>query len=314
MSNGPMIPGGRAESVTGLAQLSPWNSRLVRGHVCVRLSHGATASPCRSRHHRCIFVVCFRALAIAEHELTDGITDPSDPSLIFERLLEIARISALEEMASGMAHELNQPLGAIATFSQAGERMLNRPEPLVQRALDVFRQISTEALTAGEGIRRIRRLFDGGGATRVAYDLCEVIDELRPALEALALKVDGEFKVIAPLDLPRVTIDRLRIQHVLFALVQNAFDASAEVDRPLVTIELASDRYAVQTSVLDVGPGVPAEAQEQLFRPFFTTKQRGTGLGLASSRAIIEAHEGTIGFDNLPAAGSRFWFRLPATR
>src|SRR5271154_2878193 len=80
--------------------------------------------------------------------------------LILKQLLEIARSSALAEMASGVAHELNQPLGAIATFSQAGERMLNRPEPLVDRALEVFRQINLEALGAGEGINRIRRLFD----------------------------------------------------------------------------------------------------------------------------------------------------------
>src|SRR5271169_473178 len=79
---------------------------------------------------------------------------------ILNQLMEIARISALAELASGIAHELNQPLGAFATFAQAGERLLNRPEPLVQRALEVFRQINAEAMSAGEGIRRIRRLFD----------------------------------------------------------------------------------------------------------------------------------------------------------
>ena len=74
--------------------------------------------------------------------------------------MDMSRISALAEMASGIAHELNQPLGAIAAYSQAGSRLLNRPEPLVARALDVFLDINTQALKAGEGIRRIRRLFD----------------------------------------------------------------------------------------------------------------------------------------------------------
>ena len=87
-------------------------------------------------------------------------TNWSGPDLILKQLMEIARASALAEMASGVAHELNQPLGAIATFSQAGERMLNRPDPMVGRALDVFRQINREALGAGEGIKRIRRLFE----------------------------------------------------------------------------------------------------------------------------------------------------------
>ncbi|HUY84386.1 MAG TPA: ATP-binding protein, partial [Steroidobacteraceae bacterium] len=75
---------------------------------------------------------------------------------------------------------------------------------------------------------------------------------------------------------------------------------------------VTGDRYGVETGVIDSGPGVTAEIRAQLFRPFFTTKARGTGLGLASSRAIIEAHEGTIGFELRPNVGSRFWFRLPA--
>ena len=100
---------------------------------------------------------------------------------------------------------------------------------------------------------------------------------------------------------------------MLFALVQNACDAGLSNDAvPNVTIEVGGDRYAVQTSVTDSGGGVAPEHQGQIFRPFFTTKRGGTGLGLASCRAIIESHEGTIGFENLPAGGSRFWFRLPA--
>jgi len=111
---------------------------------------------------------------------------------------------------------------------------------------------------------------------------------------------------------PDLLIDRLRIQHVLFALAQNAVDASAQVsDTPSIRIDVSADRHTVETGVTDSGAGVPMDVREHLFRPFFTTKPQGTGLGLASSRAIIESHEGTIGFDNLPAGGSRFWFRLP---
>ncbi|MFI4889336.1 MAG: ATP-binding protein [Steroidobacterales bacterium] len=107
-------------------------------------------------------------------------------------------------------------------------------------------------------------------------------------------------------------LDRLRIQHVLFALVQNAFEATIACPRPAsVTISVADDRYGVETSIVDSGAGVPAEIQEQLFRPFFTTKPRGTGLGLASCRAIVEAHDGTLGFEQMPEGGSRFWLRLP---
>jgi C4-dicarboxylate-specific signal transduction histidine kinase len=239
-------------------------------------------------------------------------TNWSGTELIHKQLMEIARASALAEMASGVAHELNQPLGAIATFSQAGERMLNRPDPMVSRALDVFRQINLEALDAGEGIKRIRRLFEQQLPARTRCQLPELIAELRPVLDILALRTKGSVRVDVPSSVPDLLIDRLRIQHVLYALTQNAVDASAQMsDPPSIRIDVSADRYTVETGITDSGPGVPADLQGQLFRPFFTTKPQGTGLGLASSRAIIESHDGSIGFDNLPAGGSRFWFRLP---
>jgi two-component system sensor kinase FixL len=119
-------------------------------------------------------------------------------------------------------------------------------------------------------------------------------------------------RVDAPSAVPDLLIDRTRIQHVLYSLFQNAVDAGAPIlNAPSIRIDISADRYSVETGVTDSGPGIPADLQAKLFRPFFTTKPHGTGLGLASSRAIIESHEGTIGFDNLPAGGSRFWFRLP---
>ena len=231
--------------------------------------------------------------------------------LILKQLMEIARASALAEMASGVAHELNQPLGAIATFSQAGQRMLDRPEPMVARALDVFRQINLEALAAGEGIQRIRRLFGQELPSHTRCRLPELIAELQPVLDAMVLNT-GAVRVDVSQPIPDLMIDRLRIQHVLCALTQNAVEASTQAQHPAtIRIDVSSDRYTVETGVTDSGLGVPANLQDQLFRPFFTTKPQGTGLGLASSRAIIESHDGSIGFDNLPAGGSRFWFRLP---
>jgi two-component system sensor kinase FixL len=239
---------------------------------------------------------------------SSGIGSPE----LVSQLMEIARLSALTELASGIAHELNQPLGAIATFAQAGELMLNREEPLVEQTLDVLRQITDAALSAGEGIRRIRRLFDQDSSVRASCEIPELIDELKPVLELFAKNVGGQLRVDINSGVPAVMADRLRIQQVLVALVQNACDASALSDGVRkIGISTRSDRYMVETSVQDSGPGVPASIQRQLFRPFFTTKQRGTGLGLASSKAIVEAHEGTMGFENLSAGGSRFWFRLP---
>lgn len=231
---------------------------------------------------------------------------------ILHQLMEMARISALAEMASGFAHELNQPLAAIAAFSQAGERMLDRPDPLVGRALQVFGYINHEALSAGEDIQRVRRLFERGVPVLCRCQMPDVIEEIRPALNILALSVGCDLRVTADGGLPDLLIDRLRIQHVLFALTQNAAHASAHVASATIKIDVCADRYAVRTSIVDSGSGVSDHARDQLFRPFFTTKPQGTGLGLASSRAIVEAHEGTMGFDNLAGGGSCFWFKLPA--
>lgn len=227
--------------------------------------------------------------------------------------MQVARTSALEEMASGFAHELNQPIGAIATFAQAAERMLARPEPMVASAAEVLNHISTEALNAGQGIRRIRALFDRANAARTTSQVADVASELLPVLQLLAVRHGITLQLEMQPDLPDVCIDRLRIQHVLFALVQNALEAPPRQDTPPgVRIEISGDRYAVQVSVIDRSAGPPADARAQLFRPFFTTKPNGTGLGLASSRAIVEAHGGGIGFDDDASGGARFWFTLPA--
>lgn len=234
------------------------------------------------------------------------------PGAFLNQLMEIARVSALAEMASGISHQINQPLGAIAAFSQAGERLLNRPDPLVDRATEVFRHISDEALNAGEGIRRIRRLFDQVTASRSRCDMSELITELRPVLDVLAASHHGTLEVVAAAEKPQLLVDRLGIQHVLFALVQNAFEATNGCSRPAsVTISVGGNRYGTETSIIDNGCGVPVEMEDRLFQHFFTTKPRGTGLGLVSCRAIVEAHEGTLGFERVPAGGSRFWLRLP---
>jgi len=237
-----------------------------------------------------------------------------DSRVLLEQLLQVARMSALEEMASGIAHELNQPIGAITTFAQAGQRMLERPQPMVGEAAEVMRHISNEALNAGEGIRRIRSLFHGHHAERTDCNLADVVAELMPVLELLAVRSGATLQFSSQRALPSVAIDRLRIQHVLFALVQNALEApTRNGETPQVRIDVSSDRYNVRVTVEDSGLGIPDEAREQRFRPFFTTKTHGTGLGLASSRAVAESHEGSLDVENVAGGGTRFCLRLPAS-
>jgi C4-dicarboxylate-specific signal transduction histidine kinase len=247
--------------------------------------------------------------------MSDNTTELSSAETFLKKLMGVVRRSALAEMASGLAHEFNQPLAAIATFSHAGERMLNRQEPMVERAIGVFRDVSQEALGAGERLQGIRRLFEQERVNQARCQMSELITEIRPVLNSLGRYNNTTMHFDSHGVVPDVRVDRLRIQNVLLALVQNAIDASAQVSgERLIRIDVSAERYTVETGITDSGPGVPADLTEQLFRPFFTTKAQGTGLGLASSRTIVESHEGTIGFQNRAQGGVRFWFRLPVAQ
>jgi signal transduction histidine kinase len=252
------------------------------------------------------------APTMTERPSQPAYTNDAETHALLARLMDVARASALEEMASGLAHELNQPLGAIATYSQAAERMLTKSPPMIDAAKDAVGQISKEALGAGEGIRRIRRLFSREAAEKKRCSISSILFELEPLLRLLGERNGVRLQIDVSPGVPDAFADPLRIQHVLFTLIQNAFEAERTgKQEPQVKVTVASDRYSVEIAVIDNGAGIPAEFQEQIFRPFYTTKSNGTGLGLASSRAIVEMHEGTIGFKST-AEGSRFWFNLPA--
>jgi two-component system sensor kinase FixL len=239
-------------------------------------------------------------------------TSMSPEQELLEQLLAIARASALEEMASGIAHELNQPLGAIVTFAQTAERMLNRPEPMLAETRNVLKLISKEALGASDGIRHIRRLFNREELNRQPSSIADLVRELVPILQLLALRCRGQLSVDLEQDVPLVSVDKLRIQHVLFTLVQNAFEATEGKMGGRVQLTVDGDRYGAKISVIDNGSGIVPEQRQQMFHPFFTTKSNGTGLGLASTKAIIEAHQGTISFEPSAAGGACFRFHLPA--
>jgi signal transduction histidine kinase len=296
---------------TGQTQLSAWMSRVPWHRECGSML-GMDAGTINSALPSALTLQQLSTHPVKAQESTVSTPSELRSAQLLEQLMQIARASALEEMASGMAHELNQPLGAIATFAQAAQRLLSQGDPKLQDVAEILAHIATQALQAGQGIHRIRNRFNGREVTRTTCTLAEVVDELQPVLELLTRRVGARLIVESPAGLPAVSIDRLRIQHVLFTLTQNALEAvHANGVTPTITIQLSGDRYSVQVAVLDTGSGIAKTTQAQLFRPFFTTKQGGTGLGLASSRAIIEAHEGTIGFDDTNK-GARFWFKLPA--
>lgn len=230
-----------------------------------------------------------------------------------DRLQRLGQLTLLGEVASGLAHELNQPLAAIATFAQAGERLLGLPEPRLEKAQQVFKEVSQQALRAGDIIRRMRGLIKRRAAQFEVAEASTLIKEFLLMAEPMAHAQQVRLHSRVEVDSQRVAVDATQIQQALMILFRNALDAVREIggERAQVGIAATLDSGGVLLAVEDQGPGISAEAAAQLFHPFFSTKDNGTGLGLISARNILEAHGSRLEFINLPEYGCRFWFVLP---
>jgi C4-dicarboxylate-specific signal transduction histidine kinase len=230
-------------------------------------------------------------------------------------LAHVLRLSTLGEMATGLAHELNQPLSGIVSYARGCARRLEAGTLDDGAFADVLSRISAEALRAGEIIRRLRALVRKEKPRREELDLNRLVRGVARlvAAEARRRRMRLHLRLQAPL--PVVRADRIQIEQVLLNLIRNGFEAMAEVgvEQRLLTIETAAeDTDLVTVSVTDSGHGIGPEASERVFEPFFTTKGEGIGMGLAISRTIVEAHDGRLSFAAAPV-GTRFWFQLPAS-
>jgi two-component system, LuxR family, sensor kinase FixL len=258
-------------------------------------------------------------IMLSGEDVTDQRRAESDARKALERMNSVSRLATMGEMAAGISHELNQPLAAIANYSQACVRMMAMPAPDTPEIGGALKQISVQALRAGEIIRRIRSLVRGEDVRRESKDINELIREVHSLLAADARIHDGRLALDLAEALPRVAVDDVQIQQVLLNLVHNAFEAqgaergSADVNGAEVEVRIATrhiDGGDVEVSVSDLGPGLPADAEQKIFEPFFTTKSNGTGLGLAISRSIIRAHESRLAYRTNQPRGACFFFVL----
>jgi C4-dicarboxylate-specific signal transduction histidine kinase len=218
------------------------------------------------------------------------------------------------EMAAGIAHELNQPLTAIASYAQACDWLLARGSTDTAEIRDALQQITAQGLRAGEIIRRLRNLVRTPDTLRVETDVNELIEELK----GLALTDARAHNVRLTLELApalaAVVANRVEIQQVVLNLVRNAIEALEGVPperRDIVLRTAPGPDSNVELAVIDSGPGVDAAIVDRLFSPFVTTKPAGAGLGLAISRSIVEAHKGTLRYRPAGASGACFVLRLP---
>ncbi|MFG1361229.1 sensor histidine kinase [Xanthobacter pseudotagetidis] len=228
-------------------------------------------------------------------------------------LVHISRLTAMGEMASTLAHELNQPLSAIANYIKGSRRLLEGDPPRLEMMQDALEKAGEQALRAGQIIRRLRDFVSRGESERRLESLSKLVEEAS-ALALVGAKEHGiqvRFHFGAKCDL--VLADKVQVQQVLLNLMRNAVEAMMDTPRRQLTVrtEPAEDDM-VLISVSDTGHGISPEVGAQLFTPFLTTKRHGMGVGLSISRTIIEAHGGRIWADPNPEGGAVFRFTLRA--
>jgi two-component system sensor kinase FixL len=226
-------------------------------------------------------------------------------------LVHVGRLTAMGEMASALAHELNQPLSAIANYVRGSTRLLDQPTPDVGKVRHALTQAGDQAMRAGYIIRRLRDFVAKGEAERRVERLPKLIEEAG-ALALVGAKAAGvrvRFELDPAVDL--VLADKVQIQQVILNLVRNALESMEQVRRREleVTARPAKDGM-VDICVSDTGPGIDPEIADQLFQPFVTTKSHGMGVGLSICRTIVEAHGGQIWVEPSAAGGAAFHFTL----
>jgi PAS domain S-box-containing protein len=229
-------------------------------------------------------------------------------------LAHATRVMLMGELTASLAHELNQPLTAIVSNAQAGERFLAGKSPSLQDVREILADVVADATRAGEVIRQIRGLVKKGEVEFAPLDLNGIIQEVvvLARTDAIVRKVAVVLELAS--SLPPVHGDKTQLQQVLLNLILNgleAMEASGADERTLVIRTVCEDAATVRVGVQDFGPGIPPERQTRIFEPFYTTKATGMGMGLSVTRSIVGTHGGTIWAENNPERGATFWFSLP---
>ena len=266
-----------------------------------------------------LFTACFATEAVAAGKLLIGVIDISERVRAQAMLAQVqaefahaARVSMLGELTASIAHEINQPLAAIATNASAGLRWLDRPEPDVVEVRALTQRIIADAQRAADIISRVRAMAGHRTPEPAPLAINGVIEE---AMQFLAHELQSQSVTLTlklTRGLPLVLVDRTQLQQVIVNLAVNAVQAMAQKDMTRrLTLRTVLDDAAIHVSVEDNGPGVDAAHQPRIFDSFFTTKSNGMGMGLPICRSIIETSGGAISVRNLESGGAAFSFTLP---
>ncbi len=229
-------------------------------------------------------------------------------------LAHVARLSTMGEMASGLAHELNQPLSAIHTYVQGCIRLLKMDKHDPEAIINALQLTAQQADRAGGIIRRLRSFVRKGESHKTYTDINHIVNEVTGFLESQLHNKQVNLTLDLKEDLPPVLADIIQIEQVLINLLKNGIEAMSGNEQPAITVVTRrKDNKLVELCVIDSGHGISEDKLKQIFNPFFTTKTSGMGMGLSISSSIIEAHDGKLYAENNPVSGARFCFTLPVT-
>jgi signal transduction histidine kinase len=233
-----------------------------------------------------------------------------------QRMAELAhvnRFSTAGELTASIAHEMNQPLGAILTNAETADEILNSPSPDIAELKDIVKDILQDDRRAAEVIRRMRSLLKKAPFELKNIDLNDLVRETVELLSALAIARRVELlSLITPDALP-ILGDRIQLQQVILNLVVNGIDAMKDTPTENRIISILTSRVEnfAELSVSDHGPGISEDKLKTVFEPFYTSKAEGMGMGLSIARTIVEAHNGLIWATNRDHGGASFQIRLP---
>ena len=246
------------------------------------------------------------------HDLTEALTARERIEELQSELMQVARASAVGEMGLTLAHELTQPLSAVAGFVEASAALIDQSDGVIPtRVREYMDQAVAQTMRAGAVVRSLREFTERGDTERSVENINAVVEEIC-ALAMLGSATDRiglELNLAA--DLPLVLIDHVQIQQVVLNLVHNSIDALSGCETRTITVATVPQSDMVEVVVSDNGPGLPEEVRERVFEPFVSTKPDGIGIGLSICRTIVEAHGGKIAVDAGTKIGTGFRFSVP---